>query len=74
MTISADLSVDEVLSKPQSVMMRVELAAALLAHACAQGYTGAKATGYEGDPQDIYDTFERIAVLRSRELYSQDRA
>lgn len=67
-------AIDKVLSKPQSVMMRVELAAALLAHACSAAFESAAATGHPKDGQQRYDLFEDLAVARARELYAQKRA
>jgi hypothetical protein len=59
-------SIDHILSKPQTVAMRTELAAALLAHACAAGYESAAAQGKPEEAQMRYDAFERLAVLRAR--------
>jgi hypothetical protein len=54
--------------------MRLELATTLLAHACSAAFNGAEPIGYHGEGQERYDTFERLTVLRARELYSQERA
>ena len=62
------------MAKPQSVMMRLELATTLLAHACSAAFNGAEPIGYHVEGQERYDTFERLTVLRARELYSQERA
>lgn len=67
-------AIDKVMAKPQSVMMRLELAAALLAHACSAAFDSAEAMGQPEEGQERYDTFERLTVLRARELYSQERA
>ena len=65
--------IDEILEKPQSVGMRVELAAAVLAHATKAAYASAAATGHPSQAQKLYDLFEQVAVRRSRELYRQGR-
>lgn len=62
------------MAKPQSVMMRLELAAALLAHACSAAFDSTEAMCQPEEGQERYDTFERLTVLRARELYSQERA
>ncbi len=66
--------IDEVLAKPQTLSMRLELAAALLAHACSAAFQSAKAQGHPNDGQKRYDIFERLTVLRARELFKQKRA
>jgi hypothetical protein len=67
-------NIDKVLAKPQTVSMRVELAAALLAHACSAAYESAGAQGHPEEGQMRYDVFERLAMLRARELFKQKRA
>jgi hypothetical protein len=54
--------------------MRVELAAALLAHANKAAYESAAGTGHHSQAQKLYDLFERVAVRPSRELNRQGRA
>jgi hypothetical protein len=66
--------IDEVFGKPQTLSMRLELAAALLAHLCSAAFKSAKAQGHPHDAEKRYDIFERLAVLRARELFKQNRA
>jgi hypothetical protein len=56
-------SIDEILSKSQTVSMRVELAAALLAHACSSAFESAAAQGHPEEGKMRYDVLERLAVL-----------
>jgi hypothetical protein len=66
--------IDEVLSRPQRLAMRLELAAALLAHLGSAAFKSACAQGHPEDAEKRYDIFEHLAVLRARELFKQKRA
>lgn len=67
-------AVDEILADDVTLIVRLELAAVMMATACSSAYDSASAMGEPEEAQNRYDFFEHLAVRRSRELYEQRRA
>ncbi|KAB2919904.1 MAG: hypothetical protein F9K29_03305 [Hyphomicrobiaceae bacterium] len=67
-------AVDKILSAGATTILRMELAAALLASACSSAYESAEDMGVPEEAQERYDLFEELTVRRSRELRAQGRA
>lgn len=63
-------AIDIVVVVPTSVRMKVELAAALLVHACSAAYDSAGAQGRPEQAQSNWEAFEALALLRARELFA----
>jgi hypothetical protein len=66
-------SIGEVQKRSMTVMARSELAAALLASACATAYGSAEAEGVTEQGPERYGLAEDFILRRARELYAQGR-
>jgi len=63
-------AIDSTISRPTSLRLKLELAAAILAWACAAAYESAAAHGKPDDAEDRYEAFEELAAARARELFN----